>query len=417
MTHMRGPLLIIIAALMWSFDGILRRSLFVLPPAVIVFWEHMLGFAILTPFLIGRLPEIRRLGRGEWISLFAVSLLSGALGTILYTAALARVNYIQFSVVVLLQQLQPVWAILFARILLKEKIGVGYFKWSLLAVVSSYFVTFRDLSVDLSSGPSTVFAAILALSAGMAWGVSTSFSKIVLRKISPLSATWLRFAFAALFAFILTAAFGQTRSLTTLSTIQWTTLVMITCSTGMVALVLYYYGLARVRAQKSAILELVWPVSAICIDFLIFNRPLSITQALGSATLLYSMYRLTAANRQQWIRGRVLKGRRLGRKIGFPTVNLDARLLPAGFIPGVYGSRVRFRGREYQALLYFGPRYVAGESHNALEIHISGFDRQIYGEYIEFTVLQFIRKPKRIKTLIQLKQQLSKDMRKTSRYK
>ncbi len=414
---MRGPLFIILAALMWSFDGVLRRSLFTLPPAVIVFWEHMLGFAILTPFLIGRFAEVRRMGIREWLSLFAVSLLSGALGTILYTAALARVNYIQFSVVVLLQQLQPVWAMLFARILLKEKMGAGYMKWSLLAVVSSYFVTFRDLSVDLSSGPSTAYAAVLALSAGMAWGVSTSFSKIVLRKISPLSATWLRFAFAALFAFILAASFGQTGPIASLSSIQWATLLMITCSTGMVALVLYYFGLARVRAQKSAILELVWPVSAICIDFLIFNRPLSITQVLGSATLLYSIYRLTAANRQQWIRGRVLKGRRLGRKIGFPTVNLDARLLPSGFVPGVYGSRVRFRGREYQAVLYFGPRYVAGESHNALEIHITGFNRQIYGEYIEFIVLQFIRKPKRIKTLSQLKQQLSSDIRKTERHK
>jgi drug/metabolite transporter (DMT)-like permease len=49
-------------------------------------------------------------------------LFSGALGTIFYTAALGKVQYVQFSVVVLLQQLQPIWAILMASFLLKEKI-------------------------------------------------------------------------------------------------------------------------------------------------------------------------------------------------------------------------------------------------------------------------------------------------------
>jgi len=61
------------------------------------------------------------MSKKEWLAIALVSLFSGALGTIFYTSALGKVNYIQFSVVVLLQQLQPIWAILAAYFLLKEK--------------------------------------------------------------------------------------------------------------------------------------------------------------------------------------------------------------------------------------------------------------------------------------------------------
>ena len=103
-----GWLFIIIAALLWSFDGILRRSLYSLPPAIIVFYEHVLGAVILTPILLKYLKEFKDLKRKEWFSIILVSLFSGALGTIFYTRALGLVQYIQFSVVVLLQQLQPI---------------------------------------------------------------------------------------------------------------------------------------------------------------------------------------------------------------------------------------------------------------------------------------------------------------------
>ncbi len=106
-----GPLFIIIAALLWSFDGLLRRGLYTLPPSVIVFYEHLLGAFFLLFIAPKWLSDVKRMSRKEWIAIAVVSLLSGALGTILYTAALGKVQYIQYSVVVLLQQLQPLWAI------------------------------------------------------------------------------------------------------------------------------------------------------------------------------------------------------------------------------------------------------------------------------------------------------------------
>lgn len=288
-----GPVFIIAAALLWSLDGLLRRSLYSLPPEVVVFYEHILGAIILLPLLLPRLSEIKKMTRKEWISIAIVSLFSGALGTIFYTAALGMVAYIQFSVVVLLQQLQPIWAILAASILLKEKITGNFLKWAGLAIVAAYFVTFRDLHLNISLSNPTFIAAILALLAGMMWAVSTSFSKLVLNKVSYISATSLRFMLAPVFALAIVFAQGHQASLVMVNTSQWLTLLAITFSTGMVALVIYYFGLKKTPARVSTICELVWPGSAIFIDYFLYHQTFSLTQILGVIVLLFSIYNVS----------------------------------------------------------------------------------------------------------------------------
>src|SRR3989344_993138 len=118
-----GPIFIVVAAILWALDGVLRISLYSLPPAVIVFYEHLFGFVVLLFIFFKWIGDLRKMTKKEWIAILAVSLFSGALGTIFYTSALQKVNFLPFSVVVLLQQqLQPIWAIAAASILLKEKI-------------------------------------------------------------------------------------------------------------------------------------------------------------------------------------------------------------------------------------------------------------------------------------------------------
>src|SRR3989344_1950293 len=267
-----GPLFVIIAALLWSFDGVLRRGLYSLPPAVVVFYEHLLGIIILLFFITKWLPDLKKMTRKEWLAIGLVALFSGALGTIFYTAALGKVNYIQFSVVVLLQQLQPIWAILAAAILLKEKITRNFLIWAVIALISAYFITFKDLRINLETGSGTLIAGLLAISAGFLWGSSTAISKFVLNKVSFLTATALRFLLAPIFAFLFIASFNQVPSMFTLTNDQWISLILITISTGMVALLIYYYGLKRTPARITTICELVWPASAIFIDYFYFQR-------------------------------------------------------------------------------------------------------------------------------------------------
>lgn len=284
---------IIIAALLWSLDALLRQGLYKLSPVIVVFWEHVLGAAVLFPFVYKKMSEIKKLDKKEWLSILAVSLFSGALGTILYTAALGKINYIQLSVVVLLQQLQPIWAIITAALVLKEKISKKYIPWAILAIASSYLVTFKDLNVNWQTGQGTIVAGVMALLAGMMWAASTSFSKIVLKKISFQTATFLRFILAPVFALIIIGFMKIGDKLTVVNQSQWISLLIIVFSTGMVGILFYYYGLKKVQAKVSAILELIWPVSAIVIDYIYLKNALSVTQLVGAFLVLLSMYKIS----------------------------------------------------------------------------------------------------------------------------
>ena len=71
------------------------------------------------------------------------------------------------------------------------------------------------------------------------------------------------------------------------------TLFVIAFSTGMVALLIYYYGLKRTPARLSSILELTWPLSAVVIDYVYFHKGLTVTQWIGAAILLASIWRVS----------------------------------------------------------------------------------------------------------------------------
>jgi drug/metabolite transporter (DMT)-like permease len=288
-----GPLFVIIAALLWSFDGVLRISLYSLPPAVIVFYEHLLGAFVMLLIASKWVNDLKKMRRKEWVAILVVALFSGALGTILYTSALQHIQYTQYSVVVLLQQLQPIWAIAAAAILLKEKVTKKFIFYAIVALVAAYFVAFKDVQVNLSTGSGTVIAGLLALSAGFLWGTSTAVSKVVLKRVSFLTATALRFFFAPIFALVFILAYGQSSALSSITVVQWQTLLLITFSTGLLALAIYYYGLKKTPARIATLCELVWPASAIIIDYFLYQKTLSITQIIGIVVLLYAIYQVT----------------------------------------------------------------------------------------------------------------------------
>ena len=285
-----GSLAVVIAALLWSVDGLLRRHLYTLPAPVIVFWEHLFGFMLLLPVILWSYKAFKQLTRKQWLAITGVSFLSGAVGTILYTAALGRINYIPFSVVVLLQQLNPIFAIGASAALLREPLTKRFFALSAVALAAGYVVTFPDLAVNWSTGKGTMLAALMAVGAAAAWGTSTAFSKYALKGTSSLHITALRFGITPLFALIFVLLSGSTSSLGSITFDQFKYLVAITFSTGLVALIIYYWGLKRVLASRAAVLELAWPVSAVIIGWIWLEQGLTLTQAIGALVLSGAIY-------------------------------------------------------------------------------------------------------------------------------
>ena len=108
------PLAVITAAFLWSLDGLLRQQLFSVSSFLIITLEHVLGAFLFLPFLIKGWDEVKKLNQRGWGSMLWISICGGILGTFFYTKALSYINYIDLSVVVLLQKFQPIFAIILA---------------------------------------------------------------------------------------------------------------------------------------------------------------------------------------------------------------------------------------------------------------------------------------------------------------
>jgi len=284
-----GPIFIITAALLWAFDGLIRQHLYSLPPITIIFFEHLIGLIILLPFVYKYIFK-NKLEKKEWWLVILVSVLSGLLGTLWFTTALVKVNFISISVVFLLQKLQPIFAISTATIFLKEKLDKRYIKWALLAIVAAYFVTFKNGYVNFATGEGTVIAALYALGAAFAWGSSTTFSKMLLGKVEAKVSTFYRFLITTVIALPVLFLWGHGESLGAPTGSQFGFLALIAVSTGMVALLIYYKGLAKTPVHISTILELTFPFIAIFLDMVVNNTILSVSQWVAAIVLVWSIY-------------------------------------------------------------------------------------------------------------------------------
>lgn len=282
-----GPVLIIIAALLWSLDAILRADLRMIPPAMLVTLEHTLGLVPVLPFLWIYRESFFKASNKAKAALVAVSILSGALGTIFYTRALGEIQYVPFSVVVLMQQLQPIFAISAATIILKEKLDYRLIISGAFALVGAYLVSFPDLLPDLETQPgrAQALAAAFALGAAFCWATGTTFSKMVLAELDYKAAAAGRYVITIIAALVLTIILGQTMPLEDITGEQWGKLIIIVFTAGTVAILFYYRGLAQTPARISAFAELTWPLSAFVID--IFRGvDFAETQLLGAAIMM-----------------------------------------------------------------------------------------------------------------------------------
>lgn len=111
------------------------------------------------------------------------------------------------------------------------------------------------------------------------------------------------------------------------------------------------------------------------------------------------------------IEGTVENGMHLGRRLGFPTLNLyppKEKLLPPN---GVYYSRVSFEGCHYHGITNIGTKpTVQQTAEQNAETYLYDFDRDIYGKEIVLELLKFKRPEQRFEDVSLLKQQLRRDV-------
>lgn len=295
MKKLPPSLAVIFAALLWSIDGFLRQELNTVPSILIVSLEHSIGAIIFLPFLVKSWESIKTLGQREWVSILWIAIFGGILGTFFYTKALGYVNYINLSVVVLLQKLQPVFAIALSSIILKEKLSNKFISLSLSAIIGAYLVTFGS-TLEFEWNDKTIIASLLALLSAFCWGSSTVLGKHALKSLPFEAVTSLRLTVTAFFTLIVLFATAEFSMVLELKSAQWQKILMIVFSSGSIALAIYYYGLQNLPASHTTIYELAWPLSALLLDWAVRGQLLNATQLLGALILLVSMIILSNEN-------------------------------------------------------------------------------------------------------------------------
>ncbi|MDC3101500.1 bifunctional riboflavin kinase/FAD synthetase [Candidatus Pelagibacter sp.] len=116
-------------------------------------------------------------------------------------------------------------------------------------------------------------------------------------------------------------------------------------------------------------------------------------------------------NRNWTIQGIVEKGRKVGKKIGFPTCNIDI----GDYVlakPGVYAVKVlRKNSNKYlKGIANLGYRPTFNQKKLLLEVHLFNFSGNLYNKLLSVEFLKFIRKEKKFKNVNQLRAQIKKDL-------
>ncbi|WP_113674802.1 bifunctional riboflavin kinase/FAD synthetase [Vallitalea guaymasensis] len=110
------------------------------------------------------------------------------------------------------------------------------------------------------------------------------------------------------------------------------------------------------------------------------------------------------------ITGKVVEGKKNGRKFGFPTANIIPhryKILPPN---GVYYSNISVNGKKYDSITNVGVNPTLNGQKKVVETHILGFDEDIYGQVVVVEFIQFIRKEKKFNSIEELKKEVSSNI-------
>jgi drug/metabolite transporter (DMT)-like permease len=289
-----GATAIIIAAILWGFDGVvLTPRLFNLNVGFVVFMFHLVPFVLMNTFLFREYRRLKEFTKSDLFVLISIAFFGGALGTLAIVKALFLVNFQHLSVVVLLQKLQPIFAIILAGIFLKEKIKKNFVFWAILAIVASYSLTFGFHLPHMGKDANLIQAALWALVAAFSFGSATVFGKKALSRFPYYTTNFFRFGFTTLLMLIYVLITNKLGEFQNVTSTNWLFFLIIAVTTGSGAIFLFYFGLNKVKAMISTICELFFPISAIFFDYFINGHALSVVQWVSAIIMITAIVEIS----------------------------------------------------------------------------------------------------------------------------
>lgn len=129
---------------------------------------------------------------------------------------------------------------------------------------------------------------------------------------------------------------------------------------------------------------------------------------------------LETANRMltvpYFILGEVKRGKKLGRTIGFPTVNIEAHPLKLFPPNGVYATRTLYNGKMYYGVTNIGKNPTVNGTFKLVETYLFDFHKMVYGETLQTFFFEFIRREQKFPSVDALRQQMERDAQTAKEY-
>lgn len=271
--------LVAIGASLWGTDAVLRLPLLSsLSSWQIVFLEHLTLALFSIPVFIIKWRSFSKLSLKEWLFLITISLGSSACATWLFTEAF---RYGNPSSVVLLQKFQPLFALVLAQWLLKEKLS-NYFSLAvLIALIGAYLLSFGFSAPYGNASFNQWKGSLLALGAAALWGAGTAFGRRVLGKLTFVELTSARFLLALPVLVVLQAVTPHHKSAFSIVLSQWGYVVALALIPGLIGLLLYYSGLRSTRASYATLAELAFPATSLLLNWVVLKQTISVMQGVG----------------------------------------------------------------------------------------------------------------------------------------
>lgn len=259
-------------------------------PITIVFYEHCL---LTIFFSLGLIPAIKRIGELKLADVFSF-LVIGGLGSAVATVAFTQsFEYLNPSLVILLQKLQPVVAIILSAIVLKEEIQKQFLIWAGICLIGGLMISSPDIirfyhliqgdyKTVISDGALHGYALVGVSILG--WGATTVFGKrlsMVGFDTKDIMAGRFLIGLLVLIPFV-----KWNSSLMLPQGEDYVRILIMVLISGALAMWLYYQGLKRLSARTTAIAEMFFPFFAIVANWFFLGKQLNDWQLIGGAILL-----------------------------------------------------------------------------------------------------------------------------------
>ncbi len=285
-----GIVLVATAAVLWGTDALFRRPLaHSTSVATIVFGEHVVLVAVALPLVVPALVAVWRLGPRYVLSAVAIGAGASAVATILFTQAFVDGDPVT---PVVLQKIQPVVAVIGARVVLGEH-PRPRFAWYVLAALGGTWLMAFPHPADITVS-STLLPAVYAVSAAVLWAFGTVLGRYLARALPFQHVATLRFVFGLAGSAVALIVLGGPAFASAHDSLWIAILALVT---GALALGLYYYGLRTTPAVAATIAELAFPVTAALVGYVAFDATLSSTQWAGVAVTSIVVALLPARSR------------------------------------------------------------------------------------------------------------------------